>query len=98
MTYEEMKEKFKEYSEEFLEFEENVKNPLSKRPDLHAFILLDKLQPTEYCMIYASAHDEFFLNIDLDAIAEVITEEQIVELIACGVSLDTVGRRFSMFS
>lgn len=98
MTYEEMKEKFQEHSEKYSDFEENVKNPLSKRSDLHAFILLDKLQPSEYCMIYASAHDEFFLNIDLDAIAEVITEEQIIELIACGVSLDTGRGRFSMFS
>ena len=43
MNAEELKELFETHSDKYGKFKEIVKSPFSKRADLHAFILLDKL-------------------------------------------------------
>lgn len=84
MTSDELQALFETHDDKYTKFEEYVKNPLSKRPDLHAFLLLDKLVPGDRDIISASEHDEFYIDIDLEELAEKITEEQVIELIACG--------------
>lgn len=74
---------------------ENLKNPRSKRPDLHAFLLLDELQPNNRDIIMAAEHDEIYLEIDLETL--IITEEQVIELLQCGVSYDSSRNCFYMF-
>jgi|ERR1700739_1652136 len=77
---------FEKHGGEFLKFERiPVERRFSNRPDLHAFILLDKLIPGTNDMVSYSAHDEFFLDIKLDDLEKVITEEQVIDLIRCGV-------------
>jgi hypothetical protein len=88
---------FEKYNDEFCKFE-NVQNKLSNRPDLHAFILLDKLVPGNSDIISASEHDEFYLDIDIQKLEQVITEEQIVDLVRCGVRYDTGYDCLSMFA
>ncbi len=79
---------FEKYTdEEFLKFE-RIKNKLSSRPDLHAFMLLDSLIPGYRDMVGAAEHDETFLSIEPDELAEVATDEQIIDLIRCGVRYD----------
>jgi hypothetical protein len=39
------------------------KTSCRKRPDLHAFLLLDRLVPGDHDMITAATHDEFFLGV-----------------------------------
>jgi hypothetical protein len=78
-----------ESSDEFLRFE-RVKNKRSNRPDLHAFLLLDELQPSAKSrdIVSAAEHDQIWLGIDTGKLAEVITSEQVLELIRCGVIID----------
>jgi hypothetical protein len=86
MTTDELSELFDKHSDEFLKFD-RISSLRNKRPDLHAFLLLDELVPGESDMVSASGHDEIYLEVDMGAIAAVATEDQIVELIRCGVRL-----------
>ena len=87
MTIEEFAEEF-ENDDDYGKFEK-VCNKLSSRPDLHAFLLLDRLMPTRnYDIVDGAAHDMIFLDPNVEHLAEVITKEQIAELIQCGVIYD----------
>ncbi len=86
----------KKYEDEFLEFDK-VENKLSNRPDLHAFLLLDKLFPSTNDMISAAEHDEIYLEIEPDKLSRKATEEQILELIRSGVMYDEETDSISMF-
>lgn len=81
-------------SSEFLRFE-RVENKLSKRPDLHAFLLLDKLVPDVRDMVMAAEHDQIWLGVDVEELLEVATEQQLVDLHRCGVRCD--GESLCMF-
>lgn len=98
MTKEEMLELFEKHNGKYIKFEDYVKNPLSKRPDLHAFLLMDKLVPGNGDIISAAEHDEFYIDIDPEELAENITEEQIIELVACGVGYTSEYDCFYMFT
>jgi hypothetical protein len=76
--------------EEYMKFE-SVENKRSKRPDLHAFLLLEELFP-DGCrdMICAASHDEYWLDVTDEQI-ESLTDGQIVELSRCGARLDSDG-------
>ena len=94
MTLEKMLELFKKYEDsEFLHFDQ-IAVKSTNRPDLHAFVLLDRLVPSETHrlgygsdMVSGAEHDEIFLDTDLEKLAAVITEEQVVELSRCGVRI-----------
>jgi len=83
--------------DEFLKFE-RVETKFSNRPDLHAFILLDKLVPGDSYLISCSEHDEFFFSIDPDTLNGVITDEQLLELVRCGVRYDASLDSLCMFA
>lgn len=65
----------------------------SSRRDLHAFLLLDELQPGSEPIVSAAAHDEFWVSVYVDKLCEVITEAQCLELVRCGArySFDSLG-------
>lgn len=92
-----LEERFEQFSDEYIKFE-SVENKRSQRPDLHAFLLLDELQPGDSDLISASEHDEFFFGIDLEKLEEVVTDEQILELVRCGVRLDSSVDSLCMFA
>lgn len=69
--------------EEYLEFG-RVEKKRSSRPDLHAFLMLDELFPSHRDMVCAASHDEIYLDIE-ESQASSLTDEQILELIRCGV-------------
>jgi hypothetical protein len=96
MTTEELENLFETHDDEFLKFEK-VKNKTSKRSDLHAFTLLDKLCPGKSDMVAAAEHDEIFLDVELEDLAKVVTEEQIIELIRCGVRYNTEVGSLAMY-
>ena len=81
-----IEELFEKHNNEFLEFD-RVENKRSNRPDLHAFILLDQLFPGDSNMISSAEHDEIWLDITTEDI-ENLTEDQIIELVRCGVRYD----------
>ncbi|MEQ8636876.1 hypothetical protein [Gimesia maris] len=69
---------------------EKVENKRSQRPDLHAFLLLDELFPGNRDMVAAAEHDEIYLAIETEQ-AETLTDDQISELIRCGVRCGEYG-------
>jgi len=76
---------FKKHRDEYRKFE-RVEQPLHPRPDLCAFLLLDRLDPDPGCdLISAAEHDEFFLNTDCEVLSKVATEDDILMLVRCGV-------------
>ena len=88
---------FDEHGEtEYLEFT-RIKTPLHRRPDMHAFLLLDSLVPGNRDIVIAAEHDEIWLKVEPADIADIATKEQVVELIRCGVRLDEDGDCFCMF-
>ena len=60
----------------------------TERPDLKAFILLNKLVPGTSDMVSAAEHDQIFLDVDVDKLEKVVTDEEIRTLVACGVHYD----------
>ena len=83
-------------SDEFLKFD-RVRRKRSQRPDLHAFLLLDALVPTTFAMVCAVAHDQIWLAVDLVDLAKVITEDQVIELVRCGVRYDSTADALARF-
>ena len=75
---------FEKYNDEFIEFD-RVENKMSNRCDLHAMLLLEKILPGNGEMIAAAEHDQIWFDVDTDELAQVITDEQVKELTACGV-------------
>jgi hypothetical protein len=81
-------EQYKKYGDEFLKFD-RVFNKTSNRRDLHAFNLLDKLVPGNGAMVCSAEHDEIWLDVTPEELSKVATENQIIELIRCGVRYDS---------
>lgn len=83
-----LKQAFTELEDEYLKFD-RVDNKLHSRPDMCAFILLDKLCPAKGCDIVGSAeHDEIWLDVDCEKLAEVATKEDVLLLTRCGIMYD----------
>lgn len=81
---EDIKAVFEKYGEDYLDFPA-VADKMSKRADLHAFMLLDQLLPEGGDIVSAAEHDEIFLDIELDDLAKTsITEDQVRDLVRCG--------------
>lgn len=65
---------------------QRVRNKLSARPDLCAFLLLDSLVPSSKRLISVVHDDEIFFEADVNDLARsAITPEQVVDLVRCGV-------------
>lgn len=92
-----LRERFEQFEAEYIKFE-RIEHKLSSRTDLHAFLLLNSLQPGTGDMISASEHDEFWLDINCEQLAAVITDEQIRDLVRCGVRYDEDLDSLCMFS
>lgn len=60
----------------------------STRDDLIAFNRLNELVPGKSDIVMAADHDQIWLGIDLDALAEVATEDDVIFLLNHGVLLD----------
>lgn len=90
-------EMFKVCDIDYLEFD-MVEKKLSQRPDIHAFMLLDRLQPGSFNMISAAEHDEFTLSIDCDELGKVVTLDQVRDLYRCGVRYSEEYNLLSMFT
>ena len=97
MTTEELVIEFTEaLGEEFLKFD-RVQQKLSSRPDIHAFILLNKLVPSGHDIVVNAAHDEIWLDVDPTDLARVANEHDIVDLVRCGVRYDEEYSSLAMF-
>lgn len=97
MTQKELAEAFESADGEYGKFD-RVKPKLSQRPDLHAFLLLDQLCPGKGDIIACAEHDEFWLDVDVEELAKVITKEQVIDLVRCGVRYDKSVDSLAMFA
>lgn len=79
---------YEKLEDDRLTFEE-IETKLSSRPDIHAFILLNQLVPGDRDMVSAAEHDQIWLDVDLEKLAEVATVEHIRQLEAFGVHYDS---------
>ena len=86
----------KHNDDEHLKFD-RVEPKLHSMSDICAFLLLDKLLPGKGYMIGAGAHDIIYLNVDVEELAEVATEDDIIMLIRCGVHYDSETDCLAMF-
>ena len=79
-----LKKTFEKLGEEHNTFD-RIENPPTARPDLCAFLLLDRLVPGGGDIVSAAEHDEIYLATDCDKLASVATESDILTLVRCGV-------------
>lgn len=91
-----LKAVFNKFKNEFLVFE-RIENPPHRRPDLCAFLLLDRLVPGTTDMVSSAEHDEIWLDTDCDELAAVATEDDILFLVRCGVRYDDDIESLAMF-
>lgn len=93
-----LKAMFEKYDDEFLKFS-NVVTPKHERPDMCAFIMLAELESENHRdMVSAAEHDEIYLSPDPELVAKIITEEQVADLVRCGVRFDEETNSFCMFT
>lgn len=92
----ELQAMFEKHEDEYLEFS-RVEEKLHPRPDLCAFLLLDSLLPGAGDMVCAAEHEEIYLDVDCDLLADVATEADILTLVRCGVRYDDGRKRLAMF-
>jgi hypothetical protein len=97
MTLEHFKSLFDDADSKYLDFSK-VNEKLSNRPDLNAFLLLDNLQPGSIDIVGSSSHDEFYLGIDVETLAESITEQQVYDLISSGVLYNSSYNSLYLFT
>lgn len=77
-------ERFEKFNEEFIKFD-RIKNKRSLKRDMHAFLLLEELFPeSKERMVSAASHDVVYLGIEEDML-EKLTDDNIIELIRCGI-------------
>lgn len=101
MTLEELLDLFDQHSDLYLKTE-GIKDErkLHPRRDLHAFLLLDKLHEGDGKNLNAVAsagHEEIWLQVAPEEIAANAVEEDITDLIRCGVRYDRSYSCFAMF-
>ena len=84
MTIEELEAAFERHGAEYIKFE-RVKTKLHARPDMHAFLLLDKLVPGQRGMVAGATHDEIWLETDVYELSKVISNDDVRDLVRCGV-------------
>jgi len=91
-----LKSAFDKHDKEFLEFD-RVAEKLHPRPDVCAFLLLDKLVPSSEDIVSAAEHDEIFLGVDCEKLARAATDDDIVMLTRCGVRYSEEYECLAMF-
>lgn len=89
---------FEKWDDESGKFE-RIENPRHSCPDVCAFLLLNELAPLERGrdMVSAAEHDEIWLATEVEEVASRATEEQVVELMRCGVRFCSQYNAFAMF-
>lgn len=98
MTYQELKALFEKHHSEHCKFD-RVVNPMHPRPDICAFLLLDRLVPEPgQDMVSAAEHDVIYPHTNVNALAKVITEDDVITLRRCGVRYDSEFDCLAMFT
>jgi hypothetical protein len=88
---------FNMFDDQYIKFE-NVECKQSNRPDLHAFLLLDRLFPTDNHgdMVSSASHDVICLCITSEQM-DTLTVDNVLELTRCGVRYEPEFDCLTMF-
>lgn len=90
---------FEAHNDEFLKYERvKPERRLHARPDLNAFLLLDKLVPGDTDLISAAMHDEIFFGVEPYQVMKAASEEDLLDLIRCGFRLPKGTDSLGMFA
>jgi hypothetical protein len=87
--------RFEVMDDEYLKFE-RIENKRTQRPDLHAFLLLDEIFPGTTDIVACAEHDEIWLK--SEGRLDLLSDEQILELVRCGVRYDDDCESLTMFA
>ncbi len=98
MTVEELKAAFEKHGEEeYVQFK-RIERPRHRRPDICAFLMLDDALPNAVGrngaardIVAAGEHDEIWLDVELEDLAAVATDDMIRDLSRCGVRYESEG-------
>jgi hypothetical protein len=93
MTFNEAWEKYESLDGRF----DLVTNRLSSRSDMHAFMLLDRLVPGTFCLLQWANVDQVWFEVAVGRVEEAATEEELRDLICCGVFYDARMNALSLF-
>lgn len=92
-----LKAAFEKFADQSFEFH-LIKNPLYNSPDICALVLLHKLAPScSRNMIAGAEHDVIYFSVDIEKLAQVASEEDIIYLRRCGVMFDEKTDSLAMF-
>lgn len=99
MTENQLEEIFEKYHHEDCEFG-NIPNPKHVRPDICAMLMIDEIQSRNDSqrrtgMISWAGHDKIHFDVNVVEFSEVVTKNEVIDLIRCGVFLE--NGRFAMF-
>lgn len=90
-----IEKRFEAADDDYIKFD-RIENKRSQRPDMHAWLLLDELFPNPGCdMVCAADHDKIWLDVEGDKLNN-LTDDQILELVRCGITYDSLGDCLSM--
>ena len=82
--------RWEQFDDDYMKFG-GVADKLSQRPDLHAFLWLDRRFPDgTKDIVCAAAHDEIYLDVS-DEQVEYLTDDEIRDLLRCGVRHNSDG-------
>lgn len=86
------------HNDEYLK-DENIRpeRVLHRRPDIMAFLLLDRLCPGTRDMVCHAGHEEIWLDVEVADLNAVATGEDALDLIRCGVRYDSSNDSLAMF-
>lgn len=79
-----LEERFDQFDDEYLQFD-RIENKRSKKPDVHAFMLLDELVDGNQRLLSEHGDYELYLSPNVEELNKVITDDQILELVRCGI-------------
>lgn len=89
---------FEKHYEEFLKCKDvPPERMLTSRADLHVFMMLDRMVPGSNDIVSAANHDEIFLSIEPVDLMQAASEEDIVDMIRCGLRFDRDNESLCMF-
>jgi hypothetical protein len=87
---------FAKFEDEYMNFD-LIEQKLHHRPDICAFILIDRLCGGSGDVISAAGHDQIWLDADLRKLSRTASEEDIQTLRRCGVMYDEEFDCLTMF-
>lgn len=87
-----LRERFEKFDDDFLKFSD-IANPVHRRPDICAFLMIDAISPGLNDIVQSAEHDVIYLAGDI----EDATDEQIRDLRRCGVFFDPQVESIGMF-